>query len=192
MNGALRTVLRKNEVIRKEYEESLTKVLEENRVVPTILRFDVDKYLPQDVMIQSVEHVDAINLKLRATGAVIGAISGFVAAKVVAKVVAKGTVKLAGKAISKAALSKAGAGSAGAAIGALIGSIIPGAGTLVGTGIGAVVGVLIGVSVDALLLTVEEILTRDRFAKELADAINESKIETMKNFGLVVSRLNWS
>ena len=185
LNRAIGLVLEENEEMRAEYESAVSALMAANRVVPDVPEFAVDKYLPQEVMIRPVQQIEAIDFKVRATGAGIGAISGFVAAKVVAKVVAKGTVKLAGLAIAKAAATKVGAGSAGAAMGALIGSVIPGAGTLVGTGIGAIVGVMIGVSIDVLLLTVEEMLTRDQFAKDLAAALYESKIETYKSFGLV-------
>lgn len=173
-----------NEKIKKAYDDAVANVLRENEVFPNVTKFEIDEYIPAGNVMSPAEHISVIDLRTRVTGIGVGAIGGVIAAKVVGKAVSKGVVKLAATAMAKAAATKATGGAAGAAIGALIGSVIPVGGTLVGAGIGAIVGVTIGVSIDALLLTVEEYLSRDEFRQQIFNSIIEARADLYRDMGV--------
>jgi hypothetical protein len=177
-------IIADNLEMKADFEDSVSRLLTENEVVPAVSDFDISAAVPLANVMSTVDRVEVIDVKLRAAGAGVGAVTGIVAAKVVGKAVAKGTVKLAAKAIAKAAVSKGASATAGAGAGAVLGSIIPGAGTLVGAAVGATIGLVVGVSVDALLLKVEEVLSREEFRREILASIDEARLEFYTSLGL--------
>lgn len=166
------------------FDAAVEKLMAANEVAPALPEFTISENISLAEMNSPVKKIEAIDIKLRAAGAGVGAVTGIVAAKVVGKTVAKGTVKLAAKAITKAAVSKGVSAGAGAGAGALLGSVVPGAGTLVGAAIGATVGLVVGVSVDALLLKVEEVLSRDEFRREILASIEETRAGFYRELGI--------
>jgi len=72
------------------------------------------------------------------------------------------------------AASKVAGATAGVVIGGALGSVIPVAGTVVGGMIGGIIG---GVLVDAALLKLEEIISREEFKREIIAAIRDTKAE---------------
>jgi hypothetical protein len=184
MEKAMDRIIADNTAMKADFEDSVSRLMVENEVVPAVSDFGISEAVPLANVMSSVDRVEVIDVKLRAAGAGVGAVTGIVAAKVVGKAVAKGTVKLAAKAIAKAAVSKGASATAGAGAGALLGSIIPGAGTLVGAAVGATIGLVVGVSVDALLLKVEEVLSREEFRREILVSIDEARLEFYTSLGL--------
>ena len=117
-----------------------------------------------------------IRTRLIVAGGAGATVSAATATLIVKKIIAKGTFKVAAKATAKLITSKsagAGAGSAaGAFIGGMIGSVVPILGTASGAAAGAAVGaVVVGVSVDAVLLGLEEIISREDFKTDIDEAI---------------------
>ncbi|MBU0960130.1 MAG: hypothetical protein KKH60_01275, partial [Proteobacteria bacterium] len=99
----------------------------------------------------------------------------------------KNTIKIAAKALSKIVLSKtagsAGGAAAGAAAGAAVGSLLPVVGTATGAVVGGVIGaVAAGITVDAMLLMLEETLSRETFKQELLNSIEEARAEFKEQF----------
>ena len=89
-----------------------------------------------------------------------------------AKVASKGGFKAASKALSKMVATKAVAVVGGAVLGRAIGSVLPSVGTAV---VGALGGVIGGLAIDGALLSLEEVISRAEFKKEILAAIYESR-----------------
>jgi len=181
---AMDAMIVENAELKARFDSAVARVMSDNEVVAELPEFNISEHISMAEMTSPVKKIETIDIKLRAAGAGVGAVTGIVTAKVVSKAVAKGTVKLAAKAITKAAVSKGASAGAGAGAGALLGSFVPGAGTLVGAAIGATVGLVVGVSVDALLLKVEEVLSRDDFKREILSSIEATRISFYDNLGL--------
>ncbi|GMG85961.1 hypothetical protein [Biformimicrobium ophioploci] len=161
----------------QDYRAQAGRLLAENEIAMPEGEFAVTELIPAAVVQGPAAEIELINLNMRAAGAGVGALSAMVASKVVMKTAGKGTLKLATQAMSKALVSKAGASGAGAAAGAALGSVVPGVGNLVGAVIGAGVGLVVGVSIDAALLKVEEMLSREEFREQILQSIRASKAE---------------
>jgi len=123
-------------------------------------------------------------------GATVGAvISGII----VKKLVGKGILKVLATAASKVFVSKvASVGAVAAAsgvIGGVIGSVVPGPGTAAGAVVGGVVGgLLVGVTVDAVLLKLEEAVSRANLRNEIVAAIKEHRLSMIASLnGTAVS-----
>ena len=107
--------------------------------------------------------------------------------KITTKVATKSAFKLAAKALMKhlaaVGLKVSAGATSGAATGAAIGSIVPGVGTAIGATVGGVVGALaVGAAVDAALLQLEEALSREDFERNLAQAIQEARLEFAEEY----------
>lgn len=185
---ALDDALAASEAARKAYRETAREILDANRVDSPVAHFRIDHEQSMDDLLAFQLHKDFITFKTRmlasGTGgaAVSGLAGGFVAKKIVAKVAGKNAIKLATKAVAKVVASKtagtAGGAGAGAATGAAVGSVIPGVGTAVGAAIGGIAGgILVGVSIDALLLELEEAVSREDFREELMAEVREYQYE---------------
>ncbi|SDZ85624.1 hypothetical protein SAMN05216562_0798 [Microbulbifer marinus] len=184
---SLRAVSEQNHILEASFREASLKLLKDNEVsMPEGDFWVIDEYSQESILRPSAE-IERINGNMRGAVAGLGAISAMVATKVVSKAAAKGTLRLAAKAVAKAAASKVGAGGAATAAGAAIGSIIPGAGTFAGAVIGAGVGLIVGVSIDATLLQVEEMISREDFRRQIIDSIRQAKAEHKKQLGFDVS-----
>jgi hypothetical protein len=181
LDQSLQILLTKNESLKKEYENAVAALLAANEVTQPFPDIKIERDHSMVDVMSPVRDIEVIDLNLRMTSAGLSGISVVVAAKVVTKAVSKGTVKLAGQAMVKAAATKIAGGAIGGVIGGLLGSVIPVAGTLIGTGVGTFVGIVLGVSVDALLLTVEENLTRDAFRQQIVDSITEARDDFRKS-----------
>lgn len=126
--------------------------------------------------------VEALDLRSRIGGASAAGAAGGLVGMAVGKLVAKESFGLAVEALGKLALGKAagwlGGASAGAGGGALVGSIVPGVGTTIGAAVGSVVGgVSAWIATDALLLALEEAVSREGFEAEILLAIHEAEAE---------------
>ena len=112
----------------------------------------------------------------KATAVVGKKIAAGVAKSVTKNLVAKGVFKAAAKAAAKVAAKMAASRAAsgvGAVVGAVVGSIVPFVGTAAGAAVGGtIVGLAFGVGVDAILLQLDEVMTRGEFRAELVDALN--------------------
>ncbi len=177
MEKKMDQIVLENTQLKESFEQSVDQLMQDNEVVPVVPNFDTTQSVSMSDIMSSVEKVEVIDVRLRAAGAGLGAVTGLVAAKVVGKAAAKGTVKLAAKAISKAAVSKGASAAAGGGAGAAIGSFFPGVGTAIGAVVGAAIGLVVGVSVDAILLKVEETISREDFKREIIVSIDEARLE---------------
>lgn len=166
--------------IQKEWEQKLNDLLEDDKykvVAPQGRATNVT--IPKTTFLQSaLKHSDLITIQYR-FGASAGAAA--IAGGVAASVIAKPAGKMAATAIAKLFAAKTATGTigsvGGAAIGASVGSVVP----VVGTAAGAVVGGFIGgittwLATDAIVLKLEEIISREDFRHDIIEEINKNCI----------------
>jgi len=173
VSDAIAAVLASHKNVMEEYHKAVTAIMDASRLVlPTAAETKVVKDMTLNDILSLPTHLDVVAFESRAAG---GAVAAGVSAAVTAKVASKGIFKAAAKALSKIAISKAATVLGGAAIGATVGTVIvPGVLTVIGGFLG---GVLAGLAVDAALLKLEEVVSRDEFRREILAAIREARVE---------------
>lgn len=169
------------------YKEAAAKIMEERRIIGDGTAYSVVKSVSLEEVLTPTMHHDTIALQYRllsggGTGAIAGTVTTVVVTKVLGKIASKSVLKVAAKALLKVVTSKtvgaAGGAGAGAAAGAAVGSVVPGVGTAAGAVAGGIIGgIAVGVSVDKLLIELEEAMNREKFKKEILDAIEEARTE---------------
>ncbi len=177
VEAALSKAIREHEAAMGEYGEMAWEIMERNRVsLPEDTRFMVLDRMPLQDVLNPLEHKDLIDFKTRmGGGAAAGLVTAVVVAKVIGKLATKNIFKLAAKSVAKIVGGKAVGTAGGAAAGAAAGLAVGGpVGAVVGGFIG---GVLAGISVDAMLLMLEEAVSREDFKQEILSAIREAKRE---------------
>lgn len=167
------------------YRFDSSRILAENKLEIPSGPFKAVHKLSEQELFNLSEPPVAINLNERIGGsAALSATTAVITQKVVAKISAKGIYKSAAAAAAKLLATKAAGGAAGAAAGAAtgaaIGSVIPGPGTAVGAVAGAAVGLLAGFSLDAALLSIEEMISREEFRREILESIASAKMEYLR------------
>jgi len=189
---ALNHALQANATVQQEYKTAIQKIIAANHV---------DSPKPEASVIQRIAMTDALSLPVHSDyiklqdrlligtmgSAGTGIMTGLVVKNICTKIVGKNTIKIAAKALSKIVLSKtagsAGGAAAGAAAGAAVGSLLPVVGTATGAVVGGVIGaVAAGITVDAMLLMLEETLSRETFKQELLNSIEEARAEFKEQF----------
>lgn len=106
---------------------------------------------------------------------------GLAAGAVAAKALSKPAMKVAATTIAKLVAGKLATGAAaggsvaaGASIGGAIGSVVPGVGTAVGAGVGGVIaGVGAWIASDAVMVSLEEYVSREDMRREILESIQE-------------------
>ncbi len=185
-------VLMSHEIL-DEYAADINNILYKNEVKNPNGYNIVKEYNFDDFVSISAEVPEFNKFKQRmgASGAaVLGftAAGGLIAKKIAANIAAKTGFKAAAGAAGKLALSKVAGGAAssaaGAGIGAAIGSVVPGAGTAVGAGIGFIIGMAVGVGIDATMLSLDELVNREEFKKEILASINEQRRMMLSALGV--------
>ena len=106
---------------------------------------------------------------------------GLAAGAVAAKALSKPAMKVAATTIAKLVAGKLATGAAaggsvaaGVYLGGAIGSVVPGVGTAVGAGVGgAITGIGAWIAGDAIMVSLEEYVSRDDMRREILEAIGE-------------------
>lgn len=169
--SAFELALANQQVVADQYQLDLAKLLADNRLpLPQSVAGNPAGIKGEQILLLPAPH-DLVSMKSRVVG---GGTSAVVGAAVVAKLMSKGVLKTAGTALSKAAVSKSVGSAGGAVLGGLVGSVVPGIGTVAG---GVVGGTLAGVVIDAVLLNLEELISREDFRSEIVASIRESRAE---------------
>jgi hypothetical protein len=174
---ALNKAIREHEAAMEEYREAAREIMERNRVsLAEDARFKVVSRMSLQEVLDPPGHKDLIDFKTRmGGGAAAGLVTGVVVAKVIGKLAGKNIFKLAAKSVAKVVGSKAAGTAGGTAAGAAAGLAVGGpVGAVVG---GVIGGILAGISVDAMLLMLEEAVSREDFKREILSAIREAKRE---------------
>ena len=163
--------------VMEEYRQAEKSILDASRLVlppeadaKVAYVVKIVKDMSSNDILARPTHLDVVAFEGRAAG---GAVAAGVSAAIAAKVAGKGVFKAAATALSKMVASKAVAVLGGATVGAVIGSVLPGVGTAV---VGALGGVIGGLVIDGALLSLEEVISRAEFKKEILAAIRESKV----------------
>ena len=157
-----------------EYRISVEEILKANQLDGEIKKTVAVSTTSMKEIYSVPVHLDAVSLTTRATGGAVGAVGAGIGGAVTAKVIGKGIFKAAAKAVAKMATSKTATVILGSVAGGAIG--IPGGpgGVAAGGVLGAAVG---GVAADAVLLKLEESISREGFKREIVTAIRDAKVE---------------
>lgn len=167
---------------RREFDRTQRNILETNRLEPGQTEAEIEVVLAvslDDIVRPSIAEDFVSSTHRFGASGVGGSVAGagvamVVANKVTAKMVGKSLFKVAAKVPLKGLASKAGAG---ALAGGVVGSTVP----ILGTTVGAIAGVFVaiggGVAIDATLLELEEVLSREDFKREFIAAIQEARRE---------------
>jgi hypothetical protein len=173
------SALATQQTLREEYQRLRLKILDENRVPDSEDQVTVVSSTSLDSLITIPTHIDLVSLDQRVAGGTVAAgIGSLIAGKIARKAIFKG----AAKAVVKAAAAKVAGTTIGGGVGAAMGSVVPGFGTVVGGFIG---GLIAGVFVDAVLLKLEEVVSRDEFHKEIVSTIVQTREDFKRQLRLV-------
>lgn len=168
------SVLANQQTLRNEYQQLRQKILDENRLHDIEDQVSIVSSASLDSLITIPTHIEFVSLDQRVAGGTVAAgVGGLIAGKIASKAIFKG----AAKAVFKAAAAKAGGATVGGGVGAVMGSVVPGVGTAVGGFIGGLLG---GVLVDAVLLRLEEAVSREEFHREIVSAIIQTRDDFKK------------
>jgi outer membrane lipoprotein SlyB len=196
INRKMEQALAQHEQVMEEYEQIREQILAQRRIKEPQEEYKVVRQGSLEEAMAPLSQEDAIAFRTRmgASGAATLMVSSLVAKKVLTKKSAKIAIKMGAKKLAKVVTSKAassaGGTAAGAAVGGTIGSLIPGPGTAVGAAVGGVAGgFLLGVSVDALLLEVEEAVSREEFKAKLMQAIEQTRQEMKRSLSVPENEL---
>lgn len=171
VSDAIAAALASHGSVMEEYHQTVKAIMDASRMVlPPGAEAKVVKDMSLNDILSLSTHLDVVAFEGRAAG---GAVAAGVSAAIAAKVASKGVFKAAAKALSKMAASKAVAVLGGAAVGAAIGSVLPGVGTAV---VGALGGLIGGLAIDGALLSLEEVISRAEFKKEILASIREARV----------------
>lgn len=177
LDKSIKSALESRPQVFADYTNRVSTILEQNHIEDPVGHVVIVASSAVNPLMSPPENAVLVTFNQRMGAAGVGAVGGIIAAKIVSKVAAKGVIKLAAKSMAKVATSKVAGGAAGAAIGAAIGSVVPIAGTAVGAAIGFATGVAMGVAIDAGLLQLEEIYSREEFKAQILEAIDEQERE---------------
>lgn len=177
VSDAIAAALANHKNVMEEYRQAEKSILDASRLVlppeadaKVAYVVKIVKDMSSNDILARPTHLNVVAFEGRAAG---GAVAAGVSAAIAAKVAGKGVFKAAATALSKMVASKAVAVLGGATVGAVIGSVLPGVGTAV---VGALGGVIGGLVIDRALLSLEEVISRAEFKKEILAAIYESKV----------------
>ena len=180
----LNSIADKHASARQEYEQSLNALLAERLVENRGARHLVTAELDLQTILSAPDHPQFSNVegRLITSGGMAIGIGAAVSAKLVSKIAGKGVFKAVSIAATKVLAGKLAGGTLGAAagstVGATIGSIVPGFGNAAGAVVGgAAVAIAVAFTVDAAMLGLEEAYSRDRFKKEILDALAQTESE---------------
>jgi hypothetical protein len=174
LQNTIESALANQQSLREEYQRLKQNILEENRLPDNEDQVSVVSSASLESLITIPTHIDFVSLEQRVAGGTVAAgVGGLIAGKIASKAIFKG----AAKAVFKAAAAKAGGATVGGGVGAVMGSVVPGIGTVVGGFIGGLLG---GVFIDAVLLKLEEAVSRDEFHREIVSAIIQTRDEFKK------------
>lgn len=168
--------------IQNEYNNSVNKIMTENKVDPSYYKLDIKQSttLAKTLSPPVSQELISLNKKLMTIsggGAIGGIITAVIGKKIVAKITGKSIFKAATKALTKFIASKAvstGGIAAGATSGAIIGSSVPILGTVLGGVLGGIIG---GIAVDKAILKLDEEINRKQFKHEIIASIDQTKAE---------------
>jgi hypothetical protein len=188
---ALDDALANHKSVLEEYNQTVRKIINENLIDVSGMKFHVVQSMTLDDALNSPIHKDHIDFNKRmiagaGAGTIAGTMTAVITKKIISKIIGKATLKKAAQVLAKVVASKvvgsAGGAAAGAAAGAAIGSVVPGVGTVIGAAIGGIAGgLVVGVTVDKLFLMLEEALSRDDFKRELIESIEDTRKDFKKN-----------
>ncbi len=167
----IKAALSTHQAATDDFQLTVKGILDSNRISTDGAKLSVMSYISLNDMLLMPVHTDFVSLNTRvASGAAAAGIAGVVTGKIVSKIV----FKAAAKAVAKAAAAKVGGTATGAAIGLGIGSVVPGFGTVIGGVIGGMIG---AVATDAVMLKLDEAISREDFRKEILASIRQAQVE---------------
>ena len=185
-------VLRDYEKLKYRYLSEVERILEKNKVVPSPhQKIQVVKSVPSVDEIFTLEFSDElIDLKTRLTGSAFaggaGAYAGFrlgeqLTKKLLIKLSERGILDTAAKAIIKVFGKRLGSKLAGALTGGAAGAIACSGGGPIASAVcgalGAAGGLISSLLADKALLSLEEVLERDKFKQEIISSLEEMRRE---------------
>lgn len=170
-----------DEALAARLAEDRLALIEEARlgpVNPARLRVAPAQAAPADLPRPMAEMRMTLQMRgLTAIGA--GALTGLVAGRVVARASARGVTGRAAAIAVRIVGPRAAIAAGGGMTGGLLGSLAGPGGTAAGAGAGAAIALGTTVAVDALLLRLEERLSREGFRAELLEMIAEQRAEAL-------------
>lgn len=187
INRKLEQALAQHRQLIEKYEQTREQILSQKQTTEPQTAYRVSRQRRLKNIMAPLSHEDTITFGTRlgasgAAGGVSGVVAGMVGKKILAKKSTQTALKLAAKKLAKVVMTKvagtAGGAASGAAAGGALGSVVPGVGTAIGAAIGgAAGGLLLGVSVDAMLIQLEEAVSREEFKAKLMQAIEQTRQE---------------
>jgi len=191
INHKMEQALAQHQQVMEEYDQTREQILAQRKIKKPQGAYKVAEESSLEVTMAPLSQEDAIPFSTRmgASGAATLVVSSLVVKKVLTKKSVKIAIKTGAKKLAKVVASKAASSAGGTAVGATvggtIGSFIPGPGTALGAAIGGVAGAMLaGISVDAMLLHLEEIVSREEFKAKLVQAIEQTRQEMKRNLSV--------